>query len=207
MGKLASVFQGEVTGINQATNYLLTLPSQSHYTFYVDSQAALKSLVKPSCLSHTVWNCRMALDKLTEKGPVILRWIKAHNNHALNELADKLAKKGTTSDYNVKTNTPMALIKRDICKNTLTQWRKRWEKTSSCRQSRLMFPTPNLTFSNFIFTLNRQDLSLIVQFASGHNYLKYHMFNTGRAQDNLCRLCQSNPETAWHLLTECPYLT
>jgi ribonuclease HI len=45
--------------------------------------------------SKTVLNCRNNLKILQNHNPITLNWIKAHNNHPGNELADFLAKKGT----------------------------------------------------------------------------------------------------------------
>lgn len=50
------------------------------------------------------------------------------------------------------------------------------------------------------------EFSLIVQFATGHNFLKYHLSNVHNTTDVSCRLCQDARETSWHLLTECPLL-
>ena len=38
----------------------------------------------------------------------------------------------------------------------------------------------------------------MVQITTGHGFVKYHLFNTGRAADLLCR------KSAWHLLAKCP---
>ena len=69
-----------------------------------------------------------------------------------------------------------------------------------------MFPQPDVEFSLFLFTQDRQNLSTIAQFLSGHNYLKYHLWNTDRAPNDRCRRCDEAVETAWHLLTDCPSL-
>ena len=175
-------------------------------TFYSDSQAALRAISKPECKSYTVWECRQALRSLRRHRPVRLRWIKAHVGHKYNEEADKLAKKGTTSTNFVATHTPMRQIKTELRHRTIRTWMDRWAKDITCRQTRLIVPKPSKYLTDFLFDQHRTEFSSMVQFCTGHNFLKYHRYNTNRAPDATCRLCQEDRETAWHLLTECPAL-
>ena len=55
------------------------------------------------------------------------------------------------------------------------------------RGNGLMFPQPDAEFSQFLFTQDRQNLSMISQFLSGHNYLKYHLWNMARAPNDRCQ--------------------
>ena len=70
-----------------------------------------------------------------------------------------------------------------------------------------MVPERNTILTKFLFTESRLNTSLLVQFITGHNYLKYHRNLMGRAGDNSCRLCNDGVEDAWHLLTRCEPLT
>ena len=55
-----------------------------------------------------------------------------------------------------------------------------------------------------MFDQNRANLSLLAQFTTGHNYLRYHKSKTGQfAQEPKCRLCDDATEDSWHLLTAC----
>ena len=69
-----------------------------------------------------------------------------------------------------------------------------------------MLPTPRKDYHDYLIGQDRDNLSKMVQFLTGHNYLKYHMYLTSRATDDKCRLCMEDRETSWHLLTECPML-
>ena len=89
---------------------------------------------------------------------------------------------------------------------TINKWKMRWKRDTTCRQTRLMLPHPNPIFTKFLFTLSRTEVSLLLQFVTGHNYLKYHLYNTGRADDPMCRLCNEDNETAWHIMAVCPRL-
>ena len=52
-------------------------------------------------------------------------------------------------------------------------------------------------------SLDRAGCSLLVQFLTGHNYLKYHLYVTGVSEKKDCRLCHNGTEDTWHLLTKC----
>ena len=67
-----------------------------------------------------------------------------------------------------------------------------------------MLPQVSLLFTKYLFRLDRGDASRIVQFVTGHNYLHYQQKKCGKVDSSLCRLCDSDDETAWHILTMCP---
>ena len=60
--------------------------------------------------------------------------------------------------------------------------------------------------TDYIMSLDRADCSLLVQFLTGHNYLRYHLYVMGVSESKECRLCQDGTEDAWHLLIKCEQL-
>ena len=67
-----------------------------------------------------------------------------------------------------------------------------------------MLPAPVPLLSSKIQELSRPRAAKVLQFLTGHAYLKYHFHNSGRAEDPICWACLEEEETVWHLLTECP---
>ena len=63
----------------------------------VDSQAAIKSLIKSTVTSITVFNCIKNLNQLGKQNYVSIAWIPDHAGVHSNEVADYLAKSGTKS--------------------------------------------------------------------------------------------------------------
>ena len=61
-------------------------------------------------------------------------------------------------------------------------------------------------FAKFLFKCTRLELSELVQFITGHGFVKYHLFNTGCTDDKSCHKCRGDTEFSWHLLAECPAL-
>ena len=87
------------------------------------------------------------------------------------------------------------------------EWNARWKNETTCRQTRLMLPDLNPQLSHFMFQLSRTNLSLISQFLTGHNYLRYHRSVSGQfLLRPKCHLCSNAVEDSWHLLIDCEAL-
>jgi len=59
--------------------------------------------------------------------------------------------------------------------------------------------------SSLLLKLNRNDLSRLVQFLTGHNKLKRHKnIQAGIIDPHSCRLCLEDDESSFHVIAECP---
>ena len=97
LGNTATVFQAEITAIKKSAEMLLNSGYKNKtITFYWDSQASLAALNKLTVNSNTVEKCLDALNALGNDNQIHLRWVKAHVGIHGNQVADSLAKKGTT---------------------------------------------------------------------------------------------------------------
>ena len=104
LGRTATVFQAEVSVINEVMQWLLEdqlrrsklLQGCHTIEIHSDSQAAILCLANETVKGKTAIQCakRLALLASTAEVPIKLRWIRGHNNSTSNELADMLAKKG-----------------------------------------------------------------------------------------------------------------
>ena len=63
----------------------------------VDSQAAIKALIKRSATSITVFNCIRNLNQVGKQKHVSIAWIPGHAGVHDNEVADYVAKSGSKS--------------------------------------------------------------------------------------------------------------
>ena len=203
----ATVFQAEVTAIQKAAESLLETQHEQ-IAFFVDSQAALKAIIKQTIDSTLVAECVNTLNTLGGQKRVSLNWIKAHVGHEHNEAVDALAKQGTTEEVQEGEgfSLPPSFYKRRLKESMYESWEKEWRRESTCRQTRCFLPSPDPTFSKHLLRLGRDKLSLAVQALTGHNNLNYHRFNMEKSDTDLCRLCGEHREEAWILLTECPAL-
>ena len=98
-----TVFQAEVTAINEAADYLLNLANHRkfhHVKILSDSQAALTALSNTKLESQTVKNASIAQNSLKLRCDTVrLAWIKAHVGTQGNEEADQGAKEGACLLY------------------------------------------------------------------------------------------------------------
>ena len=125
----------------------------------------------------------------------------------MNELADSLAKAGTRADAPKETiPTPKAWINQLLEKEMMKKWNLRWTTAREYRQTKLFFPTIKLNEARWILRSPRDELSRLIQVVTGHAYVRYHQRLVYDTEEDECRLCNEDTETAWHIVSECPAL-
>ena len=101
------VFQAEVLAISGvAKNPLLQKMHYQNIVVLIDSQAAIKALIKFTITSITVFNCIRNLNQLGKQNHVSIAWVRWHAGVHGNEVADYAAKSGSKS----KTHSPKPFI-------------------------------------------------------------------------------------------------
>ena len=89
LGIYSTVFQAEVLAISEvAKNLLLNKMHNQSIVALVDSQAAIKALIKCTVTSITVLNCIRNLNQLGKQNHVSIAWIPGHAGVHGNEVAD-----------------------------------------------------------------------------------------------------------------------
>ena len=89
-------FQAEVLAISEvAKNLLWEKMHNQNIVVLVDSQAAIKALIKCTVTSTTVLNCIRNLNQLGKQNHVSISWIPGHAGVHGNEVADYLAQSGS----------------------------------------------------------------------------------------------------------------
>ena len=173
--------------------------------FHLDAKQAIKVINNPACNTNTVKQCKESLKQLAAKScGITFHWVRAHSDCIPNIQADKLAKLGANLTVpNLRLPTAAAEIKKKDRNNTIMKWQNEWSNEGSCQQTRKFIPVINKPETQMLTQLPRDRLSAMVQFITGHNYLKKHLFTTGRATNNVCRLCKNGEESSWHLWNDC----
>jgi hypothetical protein len=163
--------------------------------------------------SKTVLECKEWLNKLGAKNRITLSWIKAHANHPRNELADGLAKSGTTQGgIGPWPHQPASHFQNNLLTKINAHWQQKWVADPDFyKQSKFSIQnvTQNVTKLNKLLNNNtdRQFVGLLIQFITGHCNLRYHAKKSNPFVDPKCRLCLDAPETPIHLIRSCQALT
>ena len=153
----------------------------------------------------------------------MVQWIPGHRDYEVNEMADKLAKQGSTLDPTQFNVTPMphaSLI--DTLNRHFTSIKlPRWRGSPISDQTKLLgnilihAANNNLTkLSNTLISLKTEQLKILMKVITGKNCLQYHQQIIGRAQTTECSYCtltelekvnleSFGKETAFHILCEC----
>ena len=102
-----------------------------------DSQAAIAAIDSSEVTSQAVLDTKVALNSLAKlTRNTVLVWIKAHVGHQGNEVADEMAKQGTTSSNNIKVGIPLCETKRLVEEFIRGEWDKEWNNYKEGKQSK-----------------------------------------------------------------------
>jgi ribonuclease HI len=186
-GKLSTNYRAELQAILEATK---TLEEKrligSNIVFLCDCMSVLQTIQKEpeDLLTRTTLE---HLNKLSADNKVSLQWIPAHCGIVGNEMADRLAKAGTSMEqfyHKISLQEAKTLVKRKY-KHT---WNQR-------------------TNSNYpqdpILKLNRSQQTTIFRLRTGHCRLQAHLHKIKASQTAQCP-CQNGPQTPEHILQTCP---
>ena len=157
--------------------------------------------------SDTVDKCLNVLNALGKDNQIHLKWVKAHVGTPGNEIADFLAKKGSSLGDGPTNELliPKAKQNLEINEYFYSKWSKAWKFYDQARQTKIWFPKPDLKKSIQLLRLGRNSLSRIAQFLTGHNKLKRHKnIQSGIDDPHSCRLCLEEEESSFHVIAECP---
>jgi ribonuclease HI len=210
-GMSSTVFQNEVLAISSCAMELVN----SHVwgkdiTFHTDSQAAIHALERTTASSRTVLDCITQLNRLGTSNKVYLKWIPGHSGHPGNELADSLAKAGSTGSFFGPlpvVTTPSAVVTSRINQWVASLHKDRWANTLDYRQSRAAVPCPSPALRKALLGLNRKDIRAVTMVLCGHGCFARHRYLQGKLCSEECPFCLSGVETAEHFIRECPAFT
>ena len=161
------MFQAEALAISEvAKNLLLEKMHNQNIVGLVDSQAAIKALIKCTVTSITVLNYIRNLDQLGKQNHVCIAWIPGHAGVHGNEAADYEAKSGSKSK--IHGLEPFITVPYASCVITVKDWstggwKSMWNKRKDC----LRIKVGRLHDEQYVsLTLNQ--LNRVVQVLTGH---------------------------------------
>lgn len=210
LGSYCTVFQAEVFALMKAAELMIgSGRSGGSINLYSDSQAALAALNNPLTTSNIVGDCKRLLNVLGRGNCVRLIWVPGHTGVVGNEKADEQAREGACTPFQGPepalgvSYTMLRGMVRESCHNMHVD---RWRGLSGCRQTKLFFREVSEKRTKFILSLPRRQCKDLVGIITGHCRLRKHLCRIGVADDETCRFCSEEDETATHVLCECPAL-
>ena len=128
----STIFQAEAIAITEAVKYLCKRKSlkPKYVKIFSDSRAVLQALNSHDITSSTVQETVQKLNQLGQLTKrLTLNWIKAHNGHEGNEIADRLANIGAraTSEHKY-VQISDTLVKSYINNCIYDSWSLRWKQ-------------------------------------------------------------------------------
>ena len=164
----------------------------------VDSQAAIKALIKCTVTSITVFNCIRNLSQLGKENHVSIAWIPGHARVHDTEVADYEAK----SESKSKIHGPERFITvlyascvRTVMDWSTDRWKSMWNERKYCLRLKEFVGWTSSRLTVRLLNLKRPQLNRVVQVLTGHFKLHLHKKTTDRAESSLCPNCCLEDET------------
>ena len=171
-GIYSTVFQAEVLAIGEvAKNLLLQKMHNQSIIVLVDSQAAIKALIKCTVPSITVFNCIKNLNQLGKQNHVNIAWIPGHAGVHGNEVADYVAKSGSKSKICGPERFITVLYA--SCISTVMdwstdRWKSMWNERKNCLRLKESVGWTSSRLTVRLLNLKRPQLNRVVQVLTGH---------------------------------------
>ena len=207
LGKHGTMFQAEVLAIPEvAKNLLLEKMHNQSIVLLVDSQEAIKSLIKRTVTPITVLNCIRNLNQLGKQNHVSIAWIPGHASVHGNEVADHVAKSESKSEMHGP--EPFITVPYSSCVSTVkdwstNRWKSMWNKRKDCLKMKESVGCTSSRLTIRLLYLKRPQLNRVVQVLTGHCNLQRHKKTTGRAESSMYRKCCLEDETPNHHVGNC----
>lgn len=210
LGRLSTVFQAEVFAIGEACRKMINMDlAGNNISFFVDSQAAILALDNYIIRTRSVAESKSALNILGSNNNITINWIPSHIGILGNEVADRLAKRG--SYLTGEGPEPfLPAVSKSFVKDVIKKWgekkhQKRWSTPSQdYKETKMLLPLIRNKAWKSIKRMNRRGAMYATQIFTGHASVQKHLFKMRLADSPGCRKCDHNRESIEHLLGSCP---
>lgn len=208
LGQYATVFQAEAVAIHDAATFLSDYDTVRTEVIYLcsDSLSALQAIERPKVVSALVKECKVELNRLSQKHFVGLVWVPGHSGVQGNERADGLARTGaqTPPDQDQSVGLSRQAVRRAINAWLSTAHMTYWRQVSGCRQAKLTTAGPQRKRTRHLLQLSRKSLRVVVGMLTGHFRFVRHLHLMHLVDSPLCEQCGEAEETALHFMGDCP---
>ena len=208
LGKNCTVFQAELVAITEASRELNRQETKNkQINIYIDSQSAINALERYIIKDKMVLEGKIEINKLAENNNISLNWIPGHEGHMGNEVADRLAKRG--SQMEILGPEPSVPIQSSQLKKIVEEWcrtehQKEWSKRTDCRQTKMLLPDVKHNMGKSLLNMPINQSRIATQILTGHANLRRHLYLMGMEDSPICEKCEEEEETVLHFLANCP---
>lgn len=207
LGTFPSIFQAEMHAIERCAALNLDRGfSQKSIAILSDSQAAIKAIGSDVITSKITWDCITRLNELGQNNKVTIYWVPGHKNIHGNEMADELARRGSSTPLTGP--APFCGINSSTITTTLkeryfAEWMEEWTYEPGLRQAKAALGTFSGKRTTECLSLTKNRLRVLTGILTGHCKLRGHLFHMGKVESSECRFCKLEKEEPIHLLTNC----
>jgi ribonuclease HI len=216
-----NVYSAEITALELAAEIARSSPpSYTKCIIYVDSQAAIRGINKPSKQSGQA-NLISAITKiqaLVDERQMIIEiiWVPGHEDVAGNEKADEAAKEAAKSEGNDpsiprSSHKPLKSARSVCIKREVTDdWNESWESQApnrDAKQLRQITKKPNVLRGKKLYNtiaLSRHQTAQLARLRTGHCSLNQYLHRFGHAESPMCECGSGAIENVKHFLCHCP---
>lgn len=207
LGKYATITQAEIFAIELcARNIIKEKHDRKKIYILTDSTTAIKILSKNIITSKLALNCLSTLKQCSVNNELTLFWVPAHTNIEGNEKADKLAKKGSDTPFigpEPAFGIPLTSFKAANKNWLLNQSNNHWNKSETAKEAKLLIGNHSKKNTDKLLSLKRADIQTLTAFLTGHGAFNYRLNKMKIINEDNCRKCNKQEETATHFLCAC----
>lgn len=202
-----TIFQAEIIAIAHCAK---TIQKKSMkcvtINIFSDSQADLKALRSHTCESELVWEYFTNFKQLAKGNKVSLWWVPGHEGIHGNERTDELAK--TDAMIIFIGPEPVCGLSKSYIKRSIRKWEQKeeeklWITLPSLKHAKNFISLNNENIIKQVLNLSKKKIAIFTGLMTGYCSLRYHLQKIGIAEDQICRLCKEEFETAEHILCRC----
>ena len=166
----------------------------------------MKALKNPTVTSVTVRQCKQTVSAFRNHFSLGLEWVKGHAGNTGNEVADCMAKIGCEKSHKHSVPISSRVGRSKLVGYYDRIWQRRWDDSEEYRHTKEFYPEVRRCIRGMLRYFGKAEIARLIQMATGHCLLAYHIAQWQEGIDQECRLCAESVERPIHLLNECPAL-